>query len=274
MPLHMDAFIPETLQNHFFADLLQSGIQKATAVISSRDKSFVVLRTGITDQFTGQEIGDINYTLYNNDDAKCMEVYGLDITLRGSDPASIKFLTRLPGSDDVTEYYEAECYLETQVFELETVNRFAVDEALIGSVQTVHFSVFPYKVDVFDDITAFNAWAGFAEGVRMGDTEIFVDGYSETFMMPGGTANPAKKEDEHFTYLLGKVLSFADVEVSFGEMPIQFIIAQVRTGLGVVPVAMHREQFDLTHLHEDSILAMFADISADLSTEKDWVLLQ
>ena len=84
-------------------------------------------------------------------------------------------------------------------------------------------------------------------------------------MMPGGLFDPEKKEDESYSFIIGKVVSYRDVEIAFGETVLPFVLAQVETGLGIIPVSMGREVFDLSELEIGCIIAMNADIKADVA---------
>ena len=65
-------------------------------------------------------------------------------------------------------------------------------------------------------------------------------------------------------------VSYRDVEIAFGETVYPFVLAQVDTALGVIPVSMGREVFDLEDLQVGRIIAMNADIKADLAKDEDF----
>ena len=79
------------------------------------------------------------------------------------------------------------------------------------------------------------------------------------------------KEDGSYTFLLGRVIGFRDVRWCLGTIELNFIIARLDTALGVIPAAMSREVFDLSNLSENAIVAMNADIKADLADLKDFI---
>ena len=52
---------------------------------------------------------------------------------------------------------------------------------------------------------------------------------------------------------------------TFGETVLSFVLAQVETGLGIIPASMGREVFDLAELKIGCVIAMNADIKADVA---------
>lgn len=65
--------------------------------------------------------------------------------------------------------------------------------------------------------------------------------------------------------VVGTVASFRDVSVDFGGVVLNFMIAQVKTAFGTIPVAIGREVFDVKKLKVGTLVAMNADIKADLA---------
>ena len=143
------------------------------------------------------------------------------------------------------------------------------DDSIEDCERKVRISVFPFELSVYKDMDAFNKWAGFGDGKEVGNTGLKVGGFSETFAMPGGMFKE-KADDESYSFLVGRVKSFRDVQVSFGEISWDFVLANVYTALGTVPVAMGREVFDLSALEPEVIVAMNADVKADMSKPEDF----
>ena len=156
---------------------------------------------------------------------------------------------------------------------METVNRHVIAENLIDTEREVYVSAFPFALSVYEDMDAFDVWAGFKKDISVRDTGLKVDGFSEQFMMPGGMTNPNKRSDETYLFVVGKVVSFKDVEIAFGKNVIPFVLAWVDTALGVIPVPMSREVFDLEKLEVGSVVAMNADIKADVAKDEDYKYL-
>ncbi len=123
--------------------------------------------------------------------------------------------------------------------------------------------------DIFDDITAFNRFIGFKEPHPIGEPGLTTTGLSETFLAPGSVIS-LEDNDEAYSFVVGTVETYKDVSVSFGKNNIDFIIAQVNTAFGIIPVAMSRDVFDLEKLRPGMIVAMNANIKADLSKQEDF----
>ena len=132
-------------------------------------------------------------------------------------------------------------------------------------------SAFPFQLTVHNSIDEYNSWAGFGKGISVGGTDYKVHGFSEHFIMPGGTFGE-EDEDEHYSFLLGTVLSWREVSWKIGENALPFLIVWLDTALGVIPAAMSSEVFDLSQLKEGAIIAMSADIKADLSVQDDFII--
>ena len=75
-------------------------------------------------------------------------------------------------------------------------------------------------------------------------------------------------ENEVYSFLIGKIKSFRDVEIRFDRHSIPFVIAQIDTALGLLPTAMGRDVFDLTKLAPGTIIAMYADIKVDFAVDQ------
>ena len=65
-----------------------------------------------------------------------------------------------------------------------------------------------------------------------------------------------QENDNDYSFVIGKVESFRDVSPNFGDHKIPFVLAMVDTALGVVPVAMGRNVFDLKELKVGCVIAM------------------
>ena len=269
MPLHLQSITDNDRHSKYIACLLTEVMDDYDSVFVSSDK-FILIQKTINDVLTGAEIGKLVYTLKTDDEAQTIFIIDLDIMLEGAETTRLRFLELLEGSSDANEYYEAEITENGGHLEIETVNRHTVDGEIVGTEHEVRISAFPFKLNVFDDIIAFNRFAGFTEEIEVADTGFKVFGLSETFIMPGSLSSQNRKEDEHYSFLLGTVRSFSDVRWQFGENTLDFVLVYADTALGCIPVAMSRDVFDLSCLKAGSILAMNADIKADLSKPEDF----
>lgn len=153
---------------------------------------------------------------------------------------------------------------------METVNRYVVDGELIDTEREVFISAFPFSLSVYADMDTFNEWAGFKKDAKVRGTDLKLAGFSDKFIMPGGVLNSNKRHDESYSFVIGRVVSFRNVEVSFGETVLLFVLSQVDTALGVIPVPMSRDVFDLENLEVGCIVAMNTDIKADVARNEDF----
>lgn len=263
MPLHLNSITNDSRNAQTLAWLLTDGMDGCDSLFITEDKKYLHIRRKFTDLRSKELIGQIVYTLKVTE--KGLEILDLDLIWNNALPTTLRFITLRKGSSDSNEYYEAETVPGEQHLELETVNRHAVKGDLIHTEREVFVSAFPFSLTVFQDIDAFNQWVGFGKERKIGDTGIKIGGLAETFMMPGGLFDPEKKEDESYSFIIGKVVSYRDVEIAFGETVLPFVLAQVETGLGTIPVSMGREVFDLSELEIGCIIAMNADIKADVA---------
>jgi len=114
---------------------------------------------------------------------------------------------------------------------------------------------------------AFNGWAGLADGVKVGETDMVVQGFSPTFTMLGGIFGADEGNEECYTFLLGQVKQIKDVQIDFGDSSVPFTIVTAETGIGEVPIAVSRDVFDLTKLKVGCVIGLNADVKADLALD-------
>ena len=74
-----------------------------------------------------------------------------------------------------------------------------------------------------------------------------------------------KDDDGNYSFIVGTVKSFRDVSPDFGDNKLPFVVAKVDTAVGVVPVAMGRDVFDLKELKVGCVIAMNAVVKADVA---------
>lgn len=265
MPLHLNSITNDSQNSSMLAWILQEAVGECDSVFVSPDGLYFHIQRNITDVITNNVIGRLVYTIKRDDERRALAVLGLDIVLDNNSPSRIHFLNLREGSSDSNEYYDIETEEDEQHLEIETVNRHVISEEILNTERDVFVSVFPFELSVYENIAAFNKWAGFSKPIRVGDTDLEVWGFSEKFTMPGGMLNSNKKDDENYSFLIGKVETYLDVTIQFGEFRLPFVLAQVDTALGIVPIAMGREVFDLTNLKEGCIVSMNAYVKADLS---------
>lgn len=268
MPLNLGSITNDTQNEEAYAWILQRGINEGESVFVTEDQKYLHIRSQITDRISGRAIGRIVYTVKHRE--TFLEIEDIDIVWNNAIPTCLHFNTLKDGSSDACEYYEVETMQDGQHLEIETVNRHVVSEDILGTKREVYISAFPFELSVYADMDAFNQWAGFGDGITVGNTEFKVGGFSERFAMPGGMFRKKDDNDESYSFMIGRVISYQDVEIAFGQAVYPFILAQVDTALGVIPVSMSREVFDLANLKEGCVVAMNTEIKADLAKEEDF----
>ncbi len=268
MPLHLNSITNDRKNGEPLAWMLQKGIDEYDSIYVTEDQKYFHIRCNIMDSISGKAIGKLVYTIFHCE--KALEIKDLDIVWNNDATTQLRFNTLRDGSSDSNEYYEAETVEEGQHLEIETVNRHVIPEDILNTKREVYISAFPFELSVYADINDFNKWAGFNREITVNNTDLKVSGFSEKFMMPGGIFSDKKKSDESYSFLIGKVLSFRDVEIVFGETVYSFVLAYVDTALGVIPVSMSRDVFALDNLEVGCIIAMNADIKADLAKDEDF----
>ena len=266
MPLHLDSITPNSQDSSIIACILQKWINECDAVFATEDKKYIHMRKRITDILTNENIGQMIYTVFHNEVEKRLEILDLDIIMDSDATSKIRFLKLREGSSDSNEYYDVEAVAEGQHLEIETVNRHTEPRDLVDTEREVHVSMFPFQLTVYESIDDLNQQFGFSKPVEAGKSGLFVHGYSERFAMPGGLMNENKKADDSYSFVIGKVKSFRDVAIEFGESNLPFVLAKVDTALGVVPVVMGRDVFELSKLRNNCIIAMNTVVKVDIAT--------
>ncbi len=264
MPLHMNSFNPEGDSRDLLNFIIQNGMDAPEFTTVSDDRMTVHLTKLMTDRLTGQRIGKFVTTLYKDLQKDSYGLVDIDLTFDGGKPVALRFLHKQPQSSEANEYYDVEVEGGGQHLLVETVNRqFARKDEIEGSVLEVCASAFPFRLSVFDDIETFNSAFGF--GRQEGGNRI--GGLSETFASPASLMSTEHEEGagDVYSWLNGVVKSIREVSVDFGRRNIDFTIAYTETALGVIPVAMHREIFDLSELAPEKILVMYAYVKADFA---------
>ena len=263
MPLHFGSVTNDSQNSALLAHLVGPVLQRCDRVFVTPDKKYFIAKADMLDKSSGDVTGEFVFTIWANHEEKRNEILDLDITLSNPVPTELHFLERLEGSSDANEYWDVETVAEEQHLQIETVSRHTVNGDVSDEKCPAYISAFPFSLSFYDDIDTFNRMMGFSQ-ISVGDTGLAVSGLSETFLAPGSIMSK-NHSDEIFSFVLGTVESFRDVSVDMGETQLNFVLAQVKTGLGTIPVAMGRSVFDLDDIAPGKLIAMNADIKADMA---------
>ncbi|MCL2739982.1 MAG: hypothetical protein FWE47_02140 [Oscillospiraceae bacterium] len=261
MPVHFNSFVGKDKdESKLLSSIVTKNIEKSDEVFGSREKQVFHATNYFIDEKTKEKIGKIVITILGRE--KTNEIVDLDITLLSENAVELNFLEKLDKSSEANEYYEVSTIDDERHFQIETVNRYSLEQSDIENTkQTVYLSLFPFQLNLYDNIKEFDKEFGFAEPIKVGETDMHVHGFAEDMVAVGGLLSG--NLDEPSSFVIGKVKDFADVIAVMGEVPVSFTIIRVDTAMGEIPVAASREQFDLKELAAGKTICILADVKAD-----------
>ena len=262
MPVHLSSFVPENKSDAVFTDLV-SMTNSSSVVCASEDKKYLHLQKDLMDAIKGEPFGRVVFTVKINDATKSLNIIDVDIVLENDRTTELELITKLLQSSDANEYYDADV-VDGGRIQVETVNRYAFKGELEGATHSFRLSAFPFSVDIFDSMDEINKRFSFGSSVKVEEEEMKVSGFADTFVCPGSMFHPEDLNGETFTYFFGKVNAIRNVECRDFSEPLSFYIVDVVSGMGIIPVAMSPECFDLSKLAIGKTLEIRADIKADL----------
>ena len=265
MPLHFDSITKDSQDSRLLAWILTTALNNSSSVLASADKHYLHGRSEIIDEISGSVIGGYVFTLEVNDEEKAIFVKDVDIVFDSENQSLLQFLELRPGSSDSNEYYDVQVSENAQRLQIETVNRHSIEGDLVGTTRSVRISAFPFRVDLFDNLQGLNKMLGLDKEITIKGTDWKLGGISEHFTAPGGIFAAEGEEDETYSIIVGTVKSLRDVQISLGEIKIPFLLVQLDTAMGVIPVAMSREVFEINGIAPGNVIYMSADIKADLA---------
>ena len=262
MPLHLQSIVNDEQETELFSWIVtQSANDDYDEVMVSGDKYIHIVRN-VDDSLSGETVGRIVYTIKINEANKCLEIKDIDMVLNSENLVEIEFLKILEGSSESNEYYEVELIDGGQHIEVETVFRHMELEELLHTRCKVSACAFPFSINLYENISAFNAKNGFSVPIKVAGIENAVAGFSDDFACPGSVMTDDK--EEHFSYLIGTAKAIKDCSLQFGEIKLSVLIVDVNTALGIIPVIMSKKVFDLSEMSEGCIIEMYADIKASI----------
>lgn len=264
MPLHLDSIISEK-QDEVLKWLLQERAPNCEDIFADTTKRFLHFSEPLVDVSLRKPIGATVFTFKINDEKKTLELLDADIVLKNPSNTKVNFLKRLPQSSEANEYYDADTEFGGK-FQLETVNRYLLDESPEGKEYAVNLSAFPFQLSVYDTMKDLNSALGFANPVKVGQTDMEVDGYGEDFVAPGSFINLLSGKpdsDETFSFVIGTIAEMQKCSVELAGELYSFFVAQIRSGMGNLPTLINPDRYDVSDLAPGKIVAMFADIKAD-----------
>ncbi|MBR3162573.1 MAG: hypothetical protein IKF17_00520 [Clostridia bacterium] len=265
MPVHFNSFIPdkeEKLKTNLFANMTQKYTEDADDIFVSDDKKNIHMGSYFKDIKTGKNIGKVVITLVVNNEEKQLQIVDTDITLLTDNKVKLHFERKLKESSEANEYYEVYPTEDERHFDIETVNRYSLKQDKIeGTDQDVFVSIFPFQLEIFDNEEELNKRFGFDDKEinipGIGKKKLGMDPY---MMAVGGMFTGA---EEPCSLINGTINDFRDVQVDIAGVVVNFTIIDLNTAVGNVPVAVSKENFDLSKIAKDKIACMVADVKAD-----------
>lgn len=264
MPLRLQQIFTAENEAEIMTDLIMYTTcdKEAPEKAYVSDDRYLHAAYNLYDQNSRSPFGQIVHTMKIDNEENVIRLIDLDVILNCESSVKLEFLDRRKASTDANEYYEVMTEDGAHLL-VETVFRHAVKEELLGSSRAVKVSAFPFRLTVFENIEEFDREYGFDREIKVRGTEFVVHGFSETFTMPGGSL-AGDKDEENYTFMLGKVRSERDITWNIGKTICRFRIVELETAAGLIPVMMSEDYFDLEKLKEGAIVAMNADLKANL----------
>lgn len=267
MPLHFNSITGGSQTPRLLAWILTEALGRCDKLLISADKRFLHVRADIPDDLTGDVIGGFVFTLDVKEDEEHVLIKDIDIVFDPVGPTVLEFLELRPESSDANEYYDVLVPEGGQRLQIETVNRHAIAGLLAGTERKVRISAFPFRLSLHSSMKALNRSLGLDRKITVKGTDLVIGGLSETFAAPGGMLVDDEEEAETYSVIIGTVVSVREVQITLGEVSLPFLLVQLDTALGVIPVAMSREVFDIEGIGPGMVVYMSADVKADLSEE-------
>ena len=263
MPVHLSSFIPANKTDKVFSEIV--AMTNDTDVLCfSEDNHIIHLQKDLIDAVKNEPFGRVVFTVRIDEATKCLNIIDIDIVIENEKKTKLELISRLAKSSDSNEYYDADV-VDGGRIQIETVNRHAFHGELEGTIHEFRLSAFPFSVDVFDSMYEVNKrWDKEETEENADGDKMKVSGFADTFVCPGSMFHLGEETDETFTYFFGQVNNIRKVECHDFSEPISFFIVDVLSGMGVIPVAMSPECFDLSSLEIGKTLEIRADIKADL----------
>lgn len=262
MPLNVQSLTSKDSKN-IFVQIVNKELSDADDIILSKDKKYISMNKTIIDTKTGNKIGAFVFSVFQNDEMQALEIVDIDIILDNNKYTEIKFTERKDNPSDYTESYIVETEDGENHFEVEAVNWASIGSDLTGGKYKAYLSAFPEVFNIYDDIRAFNSSIGFNGPVQIKGTDIKVSGLGESFMSTGDIFS-SKKDTEAISFIIGRIKDFRDVSVQLNDDTLDFVIVDVETGVGNMPVAVGRDVFDLSNIGIGKIVEMYTTVKADL----------
>ena len=260
MPVHLNSIIKnKEKENDIFLNIIKNDFNNPTDVFISEDRTIIIASKDIFNKDNMEIIGKEVITTKLSKDEDSYEILDVDLELLNENKITLEFDTKLEESSDSNEYYNVHTVDNNIHFQIETVNRYQIeDKDIVNKIKDVYISVFPFVLSIFSTMEEVNKALGFLKPIKVKELDLDVKGYSEEFVGNGDIF-----VGHISSIIIGRVVSFSSVNAIIGEELVPFTLIKVKTSIGIIPVAASKDVFDLSDLEEDKLILMIANVKAD-----------
>ena len=260
MPVHFDSIMEnEEKENSVFLGIVKKDLDNPSDVFINGTKEIIIITKDIFNKDDMEIIGKEVITTKLSHEDECFEILDVDLTLFNENKITLEFDSKLEESSVSNEYYDVHTIDNDVHFQIETVNRYKVeDKVIVNTKKDVYLSVFPFVLSIFNTMKEVNKALGILKPIKVKDLDLDVTGYSEEFVGCGDVF-----VGHISSVIVGRVVSFSSVNAVIGEEEVSFTIIKVKTALGIIPVAASKDVFDLSNLKKDKLIVMIANVKAD-----------
>lgn len=260
MPVHLNSIVKnKEKENNIFLGIIKKDFNNSTNVFISEDKEIIIASKDILDKNNMEIIGKEVITTKLSKDGASYEILDVDLELLNENKITLEFDSKLKESSDSNEYYNVHTVDNNVHFQIETVNRYKIeDRDIVNKRKDVYISAFPFVLSIFSTMEEVNKALGFIKPIKVKELDLDVNGYSEEFVGNGDIFGGYIS-----SIIIGRVVSFSSVNAIIGEELVPFTLIKVKTSIGIIPVAASKDVFDLSDLEEDKLIVMIANVKAD-----------
>ena len=260
MPVHLNSIVKnKEKENNIFLGIIKKDFNNSTNIFISEDKKIIIASKDILNKNNMEIIGKEVITTKLSHEDECFEILDVDLTLFNENKITLEFDSKLEESSVSNEYYDVHTIDNDVYFQIETVNRYKVeDKDIVNTKKDVYLSAFPFVLSIFNTMKEVNKALGILKPIKVKDLDLDVTGYSEEFVGCGDVF-----VGHISSVIVGRVVSFSSVNAVIGEEEVSFTIIKVKTALGIIPVAASKDVFDLSNLKKDKLIVMIANVKAD-----------
>ena len=260
MPVHLNSIIKnKEKENDIFLNIIKNDFNNPTDVFISEDRTIIIASKDILNKNNMEIIGKVVITTKLSKDEDSYEILDVDLELLNENKITLEFDSKLEESSDSNEYYNVHTVDNNIHFQIETVNRYQIeDKDIVNKIKDVYISAFPFVLSIFSTMEEVNKALGFLKPIKVKELDLDVNGYSEEFVGNGDIFGGYIS-----SIIIGRVVSFSSVNAIIGEELVPFTLIKVKTSIGIIPVAASKDVFDLSDLEEDKLIVMIANVKAD-----------